>query len=129
MLPYLALLTLLLVLGVPCGLIDVASEDLFPLSHLARRLPRRRQGRPVAPSTVHRWRCPGIRGVRLECLRVGGCWHTSMPAFMEFCRRLSALDDHPDPASPEDQPGHGTDRDQQRRQDEIERRLDRELGG
>jgi hypothetical protein len=38
---------------------------------------------------VHRWRKPGVRGVRLECIRVGGIWHTSTAAFQRFCDELS----------------------------------------
>lgn len=64
-----------------CGVIDVNGGRLVTLSQLARRLPRRRMDRPVSPSTCHRWRSPGVRGVRLECVRIGGIWHTSLEAF------------------------------------------------
>ena len=60
-----------------CGVINVGTEQLLTLSQLAKRLPRHRNDRPVRPSTCHRWRSPGVRGVRLECLRIGGIWHTS----------------------------------------------------
>ncbi|MEK6236566.1 MAG: DUF1580 domain-containing protein [Planctomycetales bacterium] len=43
------------------------------------------------PSTIHRWRDPGLRGVRLEAIRIGGAWHTSMEAFQRFCEALTEL--------------------------------------
>lgn len=55
-----------------CGVINVGTEQLLTLSQLAKRLPRHRNDRPVHPSTCHRWRSPGVRGVRLECVRIGG---------------------------------------------------------
>jgi hypothetical protein len=72
-----------------CGVIDVSTEQLLPLAQLARRLPHRRGGRPVHPSTCHRWRHPGVRGVRLECIRIGNVWHTSLESFQRFCDQLS----------------------------------------
>jgi hypothetical protein len=41
-------------------------------------LPRKRRDRPVHASTVHRWRHPGVNGVRLEAVRIGGSWCTSL---------------------------------------------------
>lgn len=72
------------------GVVSVLDERVLTLSQLARRLPRSRNDRPVHPSTIHRWRHPGVRGVRLECLRIGGIWHTSLEALQRFCERLSA---------------------------------------
>lgn len=66
------------------------SEKLITFTELARRLPRRRRGRPVHVSTIFRWRSPGVRGVKLEATRVGGSWATSWPAFERFCDRLTA---------------------------------------
>lgn len=80
-------------------MIDVRTEQLIILSQLVRRLPARRNQRPVHPATAHRWRKPGLHGVRLECIRVGGIWHTSMEAFQRFCDRLTSLDDEPMPSS------------------------------
>ncbi len=92
--------------------INVSSEQLLTLSQLAKRLPRRRRDRPIHPSTIHRWRQPGVRGVRLECIRVGGAWHTSVEAFQRFCDRLSMPDavaskntpQQIDPEVPENEP-------------------------
>jgi hypothetical protein len=81
-------------------MIDVRTEHLIPLSQLAKRLPCRRLGRPVHAGTIHRWRHPGLRNVRLECLRVGGIWCTTFAAVQRFCERLSGHD-RPDRKSPQ----------------------------
>ncbi len=74
-----------------CAAINVNVEHVVTLSQLAKGLPERRKARPVHPSTIQRWRHPGVKGVRLECVRVGGVWHTSLEAFQRFCDRLTAL--------------------------------------
>lgn len=73
--------------------IDIASESLLTFSQLASRLPPRRCGRAVHVSTVHRWRSHGIRGVRLEAVRIGGGWVTTLESFTRFCRELTLADD------------------------------------
>jgi hypothetical protein len=73
-------------------MIDVDQEQLVSFSELARSLPRRRENRPVHVSTIHRWRSSGLRGVRLEAIRVGGAWHTTREAFARFCERLTAAE-------------------------------------
>ncbi len=65
-------------------MIDVRTEQLVTLSQLVKKLPPHRNERPVHPATAHRWRKPGLRGVRLECIRIGGVWHTSMEAFQRL---------------------------------------------
>lgn len=72
---------------------DLSKESLIPLGKLARRLPPSRNGRPVHTSTPHRWRRPGLRGVQLEAIRVGGTWMTSWEAFHRFCAALAAQAD------------------------------------
>jgi hypothetical protein len=111
----------------PCLMIDVGTEQLTTLAQLARRIPCRRNARPVHPSTVHRWRSPGIRGIRLECLKIGGAWHTSMEAFQRFCERLSQRDDPSDPIKPAPTYSRSIAR-AKHRQDQVERELDEELG-
>jgi hypothetical protein len=107
-----------------CGVISVGTEQLLTLSQLAKRLPRHRNDRPVHPSTCHRWRSPGVRGVRLECLRIGGIWCTSWEAFQTFCECLTALGDGaPAPAAPSGQQQDGDER----HQDQVEQEL-RERG-
>ena len=53
-------------------MIDIASEHLLTPSEAARGLPRRRRGRPIHVSTIFRWIDRGVRGVRLEAIRIGG---------------------------------------------------------
>jgi hypothetical protein len=54
-------------------------------SHLALG----KNGRPVHPLTVHRWIRRGVRGVRLEAIRLGHRWVTSMEAVERFAARLT----------------------------------------
>src|SRR5262245_1365187 len=80
-------------------MIDLNTERLVTLSQLARRLPPRRNDRPVHPSTVHRWRMHGVRGVRLECIRVGSAWCTSLESFGRWVQQLTALETPSQPAT------------------------------
>src|SRR5262245_18223544 len=97
------LLLLLTLALVGFGLIDVSSEEIVTFSQLARRLPRRRNDRPVHVSTIHRWRIHGVKGARLECVKIGGGWCTSMEAFQRWVDQLTAIQtgDEPSPASPQ----------------------------
>ena len=70
-------------------MIDLTTETVLPFSEAARRLPRLCAGRPVHPSTLWRWASSGIRGVRLETVRVGGTTCTSVEAFSRFFAALS----------------------------------------
>lgn len=69
--------------------IELERERLITFGQLARRLPSRRNGRSVHVSTIHRWRHPGVDGVRLEAVRIGGAWHTSWEKFQRFCDELT----------------------------------------
>lgn len=70
--------------------INISQENLITFTQLAGALPRRRANRPVHCSTIHRWRSKGLRGVRLEAVRIGGAWHTSWEAFQRFTEKLTA---------------------------------------
>ncbi len=70
--------------------IDITQEQLITFSELARSLPRRRSDRPVHLATIHRWRSRGLKGIRLEAVKVGGAWHCSLEAFRRFTDRLTA---------------------------------------
>lgn len=72
--------------------INLQNETLLSFAELAKTLPSRREGRPVHPSTIHRWRNTGLSGVKLEAVRVGGAWCTSWEAFSEFCAQLTAAE-------------------------------------
>lgn len=71
-------------------MIDLASDQILTLQQAARRLPRRRRGRPVHPATIYRWAHVGLRGVRLEVIRMGGVTCTSTEALQRFFDQLTA---------------------------------------
>jgi hypothetical protein len=75
--------------------IDPLTETVIPFAEAARRLPRLRAGRPVNDATLWRWASSGLRGVRLETLRVGGTTCTSAEALRRF---FAALNGTPAPA-------------------------------
>jgi len=60
-------------------------EELVLLSEAASDFP----GRPVHTSTLHRHRLRGVRGVKLECLRIGARWFTSKQAIARFIGKLN----------------------------------------
>jgi hypothetical protein len=68
--------------------IDVEHERLIGVSAAARLLPPNRGERPVHPSCILRWITSGVRVggeiVRLEALRLGGRWVTSVEALQRF---------------------------------------------
>lgn len=68
---------------------DLLSETVITLTEAATLLPRRRAGRPTHASTLFRWANPGLRGVRLEVMQVGGTKCTSREALARFFARLS----------------------------------------
>ena len=72
--------------------IDPLSEECLTLSQAAKRLPHLRGDRPVAPSTVWRWAQSGVRGVKLETVRIGNTMCTSVEALSRF---LAAINDQP----------------------------------
>jgi len=71
-------------------MIDVNGERLLTLVEAARKLPAGRGGRPTHTSTIYRWVVDGVRGVRLDGLRLGGRWLTSEAALQRFAVALSA---------------------------------------
>jgi hypothetical protein len=76
--------------------IVVAEERVFPVSDLPDHVPPRR-GRKQHISTGFRWvKAPGVRGVVLETVRVGGTLYTSTQALQRFFNALSATDARPD---------------------------------
>lgn len=59
-------------------------EQLLSIPQAARALPKRDNGRHVHPSTVWRWIRRGVRGARLETIRIGGSTYTSVEALQRF---------------------------------------------
>jgi hypothetical protein len=73
-------------------MIDLTNETPLSLSAAARTLPPGRRGRPVSLSCVLRWVLSGVRladgrVVRLEAVRLGGRWLTSLEALQRFAER------------------------------------------
>ncbi len=94
-------------------MIDIFSEYVISISQSAREW----KGGEVHCSTVHRYRLSGIRGVKLECVRIGGRWHTSWQAIDRFIKRLNL----------ESQEGHSTERVSKSAQlNQADKELDRE---
>jgi hypothetical protein len=77
-------------------MIDLSTETTFPLGELPRHVPAR-NGRRMHLSTGFRWASRGIRGVRLETIRVGGLLVTSVEALQRWCEQLTAEDGDPAP--------------------------------
>jgi hypothetical protein len=76
-------------------MIDITHETLVTLSQAARSLPPGRKGKPSHLATVQRWILHGVRGVRLEGVRLGGRWLTSREALARFAERLTAAATQP----------------------------------
>jgi hypothetical protein len=93
-------------------MIDPTQETLIPLLRVPRIawLPRRRREKRLAPSTVFRWCQRGVRGVRLETLRVGGTRCTSEAALRRFFERLSGGGPGLMQSTPGDQNRHAAER-------------------
>jgi hypothetical protein len=79
-------------------MIDIASETLVNLRDGAARIPSARAGRPTHPATLTRL----IRAGKLEAIRLGGRWVTSVEALQRYADRetRAALGDEPTPAPP-----------------------------
>ena len=73
-------------------MIQANVEHLVPLRTAGAIVPRP----PGAPAphraTVQRWALHGIRGVRLETVRIGGSVYTSREALSRFIERTNAAD-------------------------------------
>ena len=70
-------------------MIDLESETIITAREACQRLPRRRAGRLTHPTTIARWMDEGIKGVRLEGIRIGTNRCTSMEALQRFFDRLT----------------------------------------
>ena len=70
-------------------MISLTTETLVSFAEACERLPRRRAGRRPHPNTLYRWASHGIRGIRLETLRVGGTLCTSLEALQRFFEALT----------------------------------------
>ena len=59
-------------------------ESILSLRDAAKMLGTKADSRPIHLSTLIRWRTRGLRGVRLEAIRIGGRWFTSREAVVRF---------------------------------------------
>jgi len=71
------------------AMIEIDNETLIPIREAPRLLPRRPNGRRVHISACYRWIQRGVRGVRLEAIRIGGTMYTAVEALERFGLRLS----------------------------------------
>ena len=73
------------------AMIDLSQEELLSLSEASAALPRI-DGRRPHVSTVWRWCRKGVRGVRLEYVRLGHRICTSREALNRFANTLARTD-------------------------------------
>jgi hypothetical protein len=64
-------------------------SEMFALADVPNRIPKGRNGKKRHLSRIHEWRSRGIRGVKLQAIRVGGAWCTCDLWLTEFFQRLS----------------------------------------
>jgi hypothetical protein len=72
-------------------MIDPLTEEVLTFPQAAKRLPHLQNGRPVHVSTLWRWAMQGLRGVRLETVKIGGARVTSAEALRRFFAALSGV--------------------------------------
>lgn len=78
-------------------MIDLCSEEVVTLSAATRHLPARRAGKRPHVATMYRWASRGLRGQKLETIRIGGTLCTSLQALQRFFDKLSgSVDEYPD---------------------------------
>jgi hypothetical protein len=70
-------------------MINLMQEHLVPMRDVPKLLPARANGRPLHLSACYRWIEKGVRGTRLESIRVGGTTYTSREALQRFAEHLS----------------------------------------
>jgi hypothetical protein len=66
---------------------SLASEDTGPLARIAKQ---HNTTRNICLRTITRWGTRGIRGVKLELVRVGGRFYTSAAAIDRFLNAINA---------------------------------------
>ena len=69
--------------------INIHAEQLLTVSQAARSLPHLRGEKPVHSGTIARWIHRGVRGVRLEAVKLGRTLVTSREALQRFAERDS----------------------------------------
>lgn len=102
-------------------MIDTASEILVPLRDVPRLLPPRPNGKRLHISAVYRWTLRGIKGIRLETVKVGGSTYTSREALQRFSERLTGV-------APAETPVNPVSRGRQRQLEQANAAVARALG-
>lgn len=80
-------------------MIDIGNEQLISLRDVPKLLPARGNGKRLHISAVYRWAQRGLRGNRLEVIRVGGTTYTSREALQRFASSPDAPFEHTTPNS------------------------------
>ncbi|WP_459556779.1 DUF1580 domain-containing protein [Lacunimicrobium album] len=65
-------------------MIDITIEKPIRLSAAVDYFPRTKSGKLLHPSTAYRYATRGIRGVKMEVVKIGGCTCTTREAIMRF---------------------------------------------
>ncbi len=66
----------------------IRSENPVDLQTAASIFPRGEMFRSVSVRAVFRWIIGGKKGVKLEGIRIGSRWYTSVEAISRFCERV-----------------------------------------
>lgn len=69
--------------------IDISAETLISPTDYLKLRPAGRNGKPMHIATFYRHVLRGIRGIRLEHVRLGGQIYTSSEAVQRFAERLT----------------------------------------
>lgn len=103
-------------------MIKLCNETLIPIREAPRHLPKRPNGKRIHTSACYRWISRGVRGVRLDSIKIGGSTYTSMEALQRFGDRLATGRS----IGPEDEPA--TPRMRQRQIERAANAVGRQLG-
>jgi hypothetical protein len=76
-------------------MIDIDSEELVPLTNVATMVPPRPNGKRMAVTTAWRWATVGVRGHKIEVVRIGGSKYTSREALGRFLKAINSPDQKP----------------------------------
>jgi hypothetical protein len=70
-------------------MIDSELGSYFAISEVPNRIPKTSRGRRVSIATVVRWSTKGLKGIKLETIRIGGTRCTCDDALRRFFERIS----------------------------------------
>lgn len=65
-------------------MIDPFDADLLSLADAAANLPSLKDGRPIHVTTLWRWARYGLRGIKLETIKIGGRVFTNRQSLQKF---------------------------------------------